>query len=96
MSFEHDKLTTVTRYWSSTIDSDFGFASAIYRASSNFKDEHRVSCILDSGSRENPRGTSKSVFLLCGAKLLEIAISDYDVDGKSIKNADIMEILGKR
>jgi len=51
---------------------------------------------LDGGSKENPRGTSKSVFLLCGAKTLEIAINDYDLDGKPVKTADIMEILGKR
>ena len=96
LSFEHDKLTTITRYWSSTNDSNFGFGSALYRATSNFKDEHRTACLLDSGSKENPKGTSKSVFLICGAKTLEIALNDYVIDGKAVRLADIMEILGKR
>ncbi|HLW54426.1 MAG TPA: hypothetical protein VKW06_16440 [Candidatus Angelobacter sp.] len=95
ITFQNEKLTTVTRYWDPTHDTGYDFATALYGATANFKSENRVSCVLDTEARENPRSAKKAVFLKCGDKTLEVAINEFEADGKTTRVVNVMETLGQ-
>jgi len=91
MSFRYGRLYLVRRYWGPS-DQQAGvpFAKALYGAASQLVTEGRRRCELDVGSRPQPGGEARTIFLICPGKRLEIGIFESEQFGNAVNIDEIL------
>lgn len=94
LGFTNGKLTYATKTWTPHERRDgFALAQAIHGALTEFAQEDKHVCYMDTVSKREPHTEHKQIWLSCGGKRLEISINE--VFSGSIKGqyVDVREVL---
>jgi hypothetical protein len=92
LAFRKGRLYNVRRNWGPS-DQQAGvpLAKALYGAASQMVAEGRRQCVLSIGSRQDPRADSRTIFLECAGKRLEVMIVEGDQFGTSASIDEVFE-----
>ena|SRR2546422_3136678 len=92
LALRNGRLTSVRRSWGpSDQEAGIPLAKALYGAASQLVAEGRRHCLLDVGSRQDPRADMRTIFLICSGKRLEIAVTESNETGNAVNIDEVLD-----